>query len=124
MWQVLNVATKEKLECGSQNVAGSRGSVGALASAMRGPPRPARGPPVARAPVAPARRRPNGQCPLRPALDITLRDGQEAVVQQKALGRVAALEAPGLEVPPSVGPLLARGQRRRPGRPVGARGSG
>lgn len=33
-----------------------------------------------------------GHCPPERALAITLHEGQEAVVKQKALGRVAALE--------------------------------
>lgn len=48
-------------------------------------------------------------CLLEPAWDLTLREGQEAVVKQKAPGCVAALETLGLEVAPPAGPLLKLG---------------
>lgn len=70
------------------------------------------GAPALSAPPAPDAppRAPLAHRPLEPALDLTLRQGQEAVVKQKALGRVAALEALRLEGPPPAGPLLKLGQ--------------
>ena len=47
----------------------------------------------------------------KPAPVLTLRESQEAVVKQKAPGRVAALESPGLEAAPAAGPLLILRQR-------------
>lgn len=49
---------------------------------------------------------PTQQSPQKLEQDFTLREGQEAVMKQKTLGRVAELETPGVEVPPPARPLL------------------
>lgn len=82
-------------------------------SRARGSPGPQGTSPLLSQLSAPPPRPPRGPRPRQPALDLTLRESQEAVENQKPLGRVAELETLGLEVPPSARPLLELRQRLR-----------